>query len=309
MRVIFMGTPQFAVPALNAIIGHGREVVAVYTRAPQPAGRRGLALTPSPIQSTAERFGIAVFTPKTLRNEEQAEIFRAHRADVAVVVAYGLILPLSILASPVHGCLNLHASLLPRWRGAAPIQRAIMAGDEETGIMVMRMDEGLDTGPVSLAERTAIEPDEIAGEVHDRLSQLGADLIIRALGALARDSLVFHPQAENGVTYAHRISKEECRIDWSHPAEAVHNRIRGLSPFPGAFFDADFGRGSERIKVLRASLAEGSGAPGTLLDDQLTIACGTGAVRLLNVQRAGKAPMDARAFLRGARLTRDALRN
>jgi methionyl-tRNA formyltransferase len=301
MRVIFMGTPHFAVPALSAIVGQDHKVVAVYTRAPQPAGRRGLALTPSPVQTVAEQFAIPIFTPKTLRDEREAKIFRSHEADVAVVVAYGLILPKPILAAPIHGCVNLHASLLPRWRGAAPIQRAIMAGDAETGIMVMRMDEGLDTGPIALAERVAIGPEATAGEMHDQLSQLGADLITRALAELARDSLVFHPQSGEGVTYAHKISKEECRIDWSRPAHEVHNHIRGLSPSPAAFFDADFGRGTERIKVLRSSLAEGSGPPGTIIDDELTIACGSGAVRLVSVQRAGKAPMDAASFLRGAR--------
>jgi methionyl-tRNA formyltransferase len=309
MRVIFMGTPQFAVPALNAIIAHGHEVLAVYARPPQPAGRRGLALTPSAVQATAERLAIPVFTPKTLRDVGQQEIFRAHKGDVAVVIAYGLLLPPPILAAPVHGCLNLHASLLPRWRGAAPIQRAIMAGDEETGIMVMHMDEGLDTGPVALAERLAITPEATAGDVQDRLSQLGSDLIARALAALARDSLMFHSQSEAGVTYAHKISKEECRIDWSPPAHEVHNHIRGLSPSPGAFFDADFGRGMERIKVLRSSPVEGSGSPGTLLDDHLTFACGSGAVRLLNVQRAGKAPVDAASFVRGTRLPARALRS
>jgi methionyl-tRNA formyltransferase len=308
MRVVFMGTPQFAVPALSAIVGHGHEVVAVYTRAPQPAGRRGLALTSSPVQTIAEQFAIPVFTPKTLRDESEADIFRSHEADVAVVVAYGLILPKPILAAPIRGCLNLHASLLPRWRGAAPIQRAIMAGDAETGIMVMRMEEGLDTGPVSLAERVPIGPDATASEMHDVLSPLGADLITRALAALARESLVFHPQAETGVTYAHKISKEECRIDWARPAREVHNHIRGLSPSPGSFFEANFGRGGERIKVLRSSLTDGSGPPGTILDDQLTMACGDGAVRLLTLQRAGKAPMDGASFLRGARLPTGALR-
>jgi methionyl-tRNA formyltransferase len=309
MRVVFMGTPQFAVPALSAIVGQGHEVVAVYTRAPQPAGRRGLALTPSPVERAAKQFAVPVFTPTTLRDAGKAEIFRAHHADVAVVVAYGLILPRPILAAPIYGCLNLHASLLPRWRGAAPIQRAIMAGDTETGIMVMRMEEGLDTGPVGLAERIAIEADATAGELHDRLSELGADLIVGALAALARGSLRFYPQSESGVTYARKISKEECRIEWSRPAEEVHNHIRGLSPFPGAYFDADFGRGIERIKVLRSSLTPGEGRPGTPLDDHLTIACGRGAVRLVNVQRAGKAPMDAASFLRGARLPLGALRN
>jgi methionyl-tRNA formyltransferase len=309
MRVIFMGTPQFAVPALSALVGQGHEIVAVYTRPPQPAGRRGLELTRSPVHAAAEQFAIPVFTPKTLRDEAQAEIFRSLVADVAVVVAYGLILPKPILVAPVHGCLNLHASLLPRWRGAAPIQRAIMAGDDETGIMVMRMEEGLDTGPVALAERVAIGPDDTAGELHDRLSRLGADLITRALAALVRDSLVFHPQSENGVTYAHKVSKEECRIAWRRPACEVHDHIRGLSPLPGAFFEAGFGRGTERIKVLRSMLADGSGAAGTIVDDQLTIACGAGAVRLLTVQRAGKAPTDAASFLRGARLPAGAVLN
>jgi methionyl-tRNA formyltransferase len=309
MRVVFMGTPQFAVPALSAIFAQSHDVVAVYTRAPQPAGRRGLALTPSPVQTIAEQFGIPVFTPKTLRNEREAEIFRSHEADVAVVVAYGLILPKPIFAAPIHGCVNLHASLLPRWRGAAPIQRAIMAGDAETGILVMRMDEGLDTGPVALTAHVAIGPNATAGEMHDRLSQLGADLITRALPALACDSLGFQRQSEEGVTYAHKISKDECRIDWSRSAQEVHNHIRGLSPSPAAFFDADFGRGTERIRVLRSSLAAGSGPPGTIIDDELTMACGSGAVRLVNVQRAGKAPMDAASFLRGARVPTGAPRN
>jgi methionyl-tRNA formyltransferase len=258
---------------------------------------------------TAQELRVPVFTPKNLRNDYEAGIFRSHDADVTVVVAYGLILPPPILAAPLRGCLNLHASLLPRWRGAAPIQRAIMAGDEASGIMVMRMEEGLDTGPVSLAERTPIGLDETAGDLQDRLSHLGADLIARALAALARDSLLFYPQSEDGVTYAHKISKEECRIDWSRPANEVHNHIRGLSPSPGAFFDADFGRGSERIKALRSSVVEASGPPGTLLDDHLTVACGSGAVRLLKVQRAGKAPMDVASFMRGARLPAPALRN
>ncbi len=309
MRIVFMGTPQFAVPSLATLIGQAHEVVAVYTRAPQPGGRRGLALTPSPVHAAAERFGIPVFAPKTLRDDKEAEIFRSHAADVAIVVAYGLILPKPILISPVHGCLNLHASLLPRWRGAAPIQRAIMAGDEETGTTVMQMDEGLDTGPVSLVEGVPIGPDVTAGEMRDRLSQLGADLLVRAVAALARGSLLFRPQTEDGVTYAHKIAKEECRIDWSRRARDVHNHIRGLSPFPGAFFEADVGRGMERIKVLRSSMAEGEGPPGAILDDRLTMACGSGAVRLLNVQRAGKAAMDAATFLRGVRFLAGVLRN
>ncbi|QFU17417.1 methionyl-tRNA formyltransferase [Microvirga thermotolerans] len=301
LRVVFMGTPDFAVPTLSEIVGQGHEVVAVYTRAPAAAGR-GMDLRPSPVHRMAERFGLPVLTPKTLRTEEAAETFRAHGADVAVVVAYGMILPRPILEAPSLGCLNLHASLLPRWRGAAPIQRAVMAGDAETGVAVMKMEEGLDTGPVAMAERVAIAPDTTAGELHDRLMVLGADLMVRALAALSRGALSFTPQPEEGVTYAHKISNEEARIDWAKPARAVHDHVRGLSPFPGAFFTADFGRGPERVKVLRTALADGRGAPGALLDGEGLVACGEGAVRLLQVQRAGKGPMAADAFLRGARL-------
>ena len=300
MRIIFMGTPDFSVPVLTEIIGGGHEVVAVYTRAPKPAGR-GMEMKLSPVHALAERFGIPVHTPKTLRSPEAAELFRSHDADVAVVVAYGLILPQEILEAPRECCLNLHASLLPRWRGAAPIQRAIMAGDAETGVMVMKMDVGLDTGPVAMVERVAISPDMTAGELHDKLSPLGADLMVRALAALSRGGLVFQPQAEAGVTYAHKIEKAEARIDWTLPAKAVHDHVRGLSPFPGAFFEADFGRGPERIKVLRAQVCEGAGAPGALLGDELTVACGAGALRLVEIQRAGKSSMKPQEFLRGVR--------
>ena len=300
MRIIFMGTPDFSVPVLTEIIGGGHEVVAVYTRAPKPAGR-GMEMKLSPVHALAERFGIPVHTPKTLRTPEAAELFRSHDADVAVVVAYGLILPQEILEAPRECCLNLHASLLPRWRGAAPIQRAIMAGDAETGVMVMKMDVGLDTGPVAMVERVAISPDMTAGELHDKLSPLGADLMVRALAALSRGGLVFQPQAEAGVTYAHKIEKAEARIDWTLPAKAVHDHVRGLSPFPGAFFEADFGRGPERIKVLRAQPCEGAGAPGALLGEELTVACASGALRLVEIQRAGKAPMKPQEFLRGVR--------
>ncbi|WP_126402221.1 methionyl-tRNA formyltransferase [Blastochloris tepida] len=294
MNIVFMGTPDFSVPTLAEIIGHGHTVKAVYTRAPAPAGR-GMALTKSPVHQLADRFGIPVLHPKTLRTEEAQAVFRAHNADVAVVVAYGLILPKPVLEAPVHGCLNLHGSILPRWRGAAPIQRAVMAGDAETGVMVMKMDEGLDTGPVAMAERFPIGPDDTAGDVHDRMMALGADLMVRALAALERGGLAFTPQAEQGVTYARKIEKAETRIDWSRPAPEVHNHIRGLAPFPGAWFELD----GVRVKVLRSTLAEGTGEPGTALDDRLTIACGTGAVRLIDLQRAGKAPMAADAFLRG----------
>jgi len=301
LRVIFMGTPDFAVPTLSEIVGQGHEVVAVYTRAPAAAGR-GMDLRPSPVHRMAERFGLPVLTPKTLRTEEAAETFRAHEADVAVVVAYGMILPKPILDGPSLGCLNLHGSLLPRWRGAAPIQRAVMAGDADTGVAVMKMEEGLDTGPVAMAERVVIAPDMTAGELHDKLMVLGADLMVRALAALSRGGLNFTPQPDEGVTYAHKITNEEARIDWAKPARAVHDHVRGLSPFPGAFFTADFGKGPERVKVLRTAFESGSGAPGTLLDDKGLVACHDGAVRLLQVQRAGKGPMAADAFLRGVRL-------
>jgi methionyl-tRNA formyltransferase len=301
LRVVFMGTPGFAVPTLAEIVGHGHEVAACYTRAPAAAGR-GMALKPSPVQVMAERFGIPVLTPKTLRSDEAAAAFRSHGADIAVVVAYGMILPKVILEAPPLGCLNLHASLLPRWRGAAPIQRAVMAGDAESGVAVMRMEEGLDTGPVAMTERVPIGPDMTAGELHDRLMGLGADLMVRALAALSRGALGFTPQSEEGVTYARKIANEEARIDWSRPAQAVHNQVRGLSPYPGAFFTADFGKGEERVKVLRTVQAEGSGAPGGLLDPQGAVACGEGAVRLLQVQLAGKGAMSAEELLRGRRL-------
>lgn len=298
MRIVFMGTPDFAVPTLSEIVGRGHDVVAVYTRAPAPAGRRGLDLTPSPVQQVAERFGLPVLTPRSLRGDEAAEAFAEHDADVAVVVAYGLILPQAILDAPRLGCLNLHGSLLPRWRGAAPIQRAVMSGDRETGIAVMKMEAGLDTGPVGLVERMAIGPDMTAGDLHDRMMVLGADLMGRALAALERGGLAFTPQPADGVAYATKIAKEEARIDWTQPAAAVHDRIRGLSPFPGAWFA--LGPDDGRVKVLRSTLAEGAGVPGEVLDDRLTVACGSGAVRLVELQRAGRQPMGAATFLNGS---------
>ncbi len=301
-----MGTPDFAVPTLTEIVGQGHEVVAAYTRAPAQAGRRGLDLRPSPVQGAAERFGIPVLTPATLKGEDAARAFEAHDADVAVVVAYGMILPRRVLDAPAQGCLNLHGSLLPRWRGAAPLQRAVMAGDRESGVMVMRMDAGLDTGPVALAERVPVGPDTTSGDLHDQLAPVGADLMGRALAALGRGTLQFRVQSEEGVTYAHKIDKAECRIDWARPAGAVHDHIRGLSPFPGAWFEADLGTGAvERVKVLRSRLADDStaGEPGRLVGPGLTVACGDGrAVRLVTVQRAGKEAMDAAAFLNGTRL-------
>jgi methionyl-tRNA formyltransferase len=304
LRIIFMGTPTFAVPALSEIVEHGHDVVAVYTRAPKPAGRRGLEIMLSPAAVEATKLGIPVFTPTSLRTLEAAALFASHKADVAVVVAYGLILPKTILDAPLHGCLNLHASLLPRWRGAAPIQRAVMAGDPETGVAVMRMEEALDTGPVALVERVPIDSAATAGELHDKLSSAGAQLIVRALDLLAGGALSFTPQAESGVTYAEKITKAEALIDWSRDPADTHNLVRGLSPQPGAAFFADLGKGPERVKVLTSHVVAAQGRPGEVLDDELTIACGCGALRLLEVQRAGKAPMNAAEFLRGARLPR-----
>jgi methionyl-tRNA formyltransferase len=255
----------------------------------------------TPVHETAEGFGLPVHTPRSLRSEDEAARFAGLAPDVAVVVAYGLILPRPILDTPPEGCLNLHASLLPRWRGAAPIARAIMAGDTETGVEVMRMEEGLDTGPVAMAERVAIGPDATAGELTERLSRLGADLMARALAALSRGGLAFVPQAAEGVTYAKKLDKGETRIDWSQPAATVHNHIRGLSPDPGAWFEADFGKGAERIRALRSTLATGTGAPGEVIGPGLTVACGSGALRLTEVQRAGKQPAKAEAFLAGIR--------
>ncbi|MEA2870117.1 MAG: methionyl-tRNA formyltransferase [Hyphomicrobiales bacterium] len=298
LRLIFMGTPDFAVPTLVELVGRGHEVAAVYTRAPKPAGR-GMELQPTPVEREARRFGLCVLTPKTLRSEDAVAAFRAHKADAAVVVAYGLILPKPILDAVPLGCFNLHASLLPRWRGAAPINRAIMAGDAESGVCVMKMEEGLDTGPVALREAIPIAPDMTAGELHDALASLGARMMPVALGALERGTLQLTPQESEGVTYAAKIDKSETRIDWSKPWKAVHDHCRGLSPFPGAWFELpDAGR----IKVLRTTKGEGSGAPGAVLDDRLTIACREGAVRIVEVQRAGRQPMTAQDFLRGTRI-------
>jgi methionyl-tRNA formyltransferase len=294
LRIVFMGTPEFAVPTLVELIGRGYEVAAVYTRAPA-AGGRGMAERRSPVHETAEKFGLPVLHPTSLNGDAAAEAFRGHAADVAVVMAYGLLLPKAILEAPEYGCLNLHASLLPRWRGAAPIARAIMAGDSETGVCVMRMDQGLDTGPVALAERVPIGPDTTAGELHDQLAVLGADLMARALAALERGVLEFKPQPAEGVTYAKKIEKGETQIDWSKPWKQVHDHIRGLSPHPGAWFEA----GGTRIKVIRSTRGEGSGPAGAVLDDRLTVACGEGAVRLLELQRAGGKPMGVEEFLRG----------
>jgi methionyl-tRNA formyltransferase len=298
LRLIFMGTPDFSVPTLLELVGHGHEIAAVYTRAPKPGGRRGLQLQPTPVEEAARKLGIAVLTPKTLRTAEALAEFRAFEADAAVVVAYGMILPQAILDAPKLGCYNLHASLLPRWRGAAPINRAIMAGDAESGVMVMRMDVGLDTGDVAMAERLPITDNMTALDLHDRLSRLGADLMVRAMAALERGGLQLKKQSEDGVTYAAKIDKAEARIDWTRPARAVLRHIHGLSPFPGAWAELE----NARVKILRCELATGQGAPGEVLDDRLTIACGEGAIRILELQREGKARMQAADFLRGVLL-------
>lgn len=302
LRVIFMGTPEFSVPTLRAIADAGHEIEAVFTQPPRAAGRRGLELTPSPVHGEAERLGIEVRTPVSLKSDAEQQAFRALRADVAVVVAYGLLLPKPILEAPRLGCLNGHASLLPRWRGAAPIQRAIMAGDTKTGMMVMRMEEGLDTGPVAMVEKCAIGPDMTAGELHDRLMHIGAALMAEALALLERDALTFTAQATEGVTYAKKIDKAETRVDWTRPGGEVHDHIRGLSPFPGAWCETEIGGRLERLKLLRSTLSQGAGEPGGILDDRLTVACGSGAIRLVEVQRAGGRPIAAQEFLRGAKL-------
>ena len=301
LRLAFMGTPDFAVPVLAEILAAGHEVVAVYSQPPRKAGR-GMAEQPSPVHRFAEEHGIPVFTPASLKGEAEQQAFASLDLDAAVVVAYGLLLPKPVLDAPRLGCLNLHASLLPRWRGAAPIQRAIMAGDGETGVMVMQMEEGLDTGPVLLAERVAIAPRETAGNLHDRLSQIGASLMVRALAALSRGALEPTPQPETGVTYAKKIEKAEARIDWTRPASELDCIIRGLTPFPGAYFEVGEGKEKTRIKVLRARPVESSGQKaGTILEagERIVVDCGEGALEIAELQRAGKSPMLARDFLRG----------
>jgi methionyl-tRNA formyltransferase len=301
LRLIFMGTPDFAVRTLRALADHGHQIAAVYTRAAKPAGR-GMKLQPTPVEEEAARLGLPVLNPTTLKTPEALQLFRAHLADAAVVVAYGMILPQTILDAPPLGCFNLHGSLLPRWRGAAPINRAIMAGDAESGVMVMKMDAGLDTGDVAMAERVAISDAMTAGDLHDALAPLGADLMVRAMGALERGKLQLTRQSDTGVTYAAKIDKLEARIDWNRPAHEVLRHIHGLSPFPGAWCEMPIGDEPSRVKILRCEFAAGKGAPGELLDEQLVVACGDGAIRIVEVQRAGKALMKAEDFLRGTPL-------
>ena len=298
MRIIFMGTPEIAVPTLSEIIGRGHDVVAVYTQPPRPAGR-GKKERKSPVHDLAEGFGLEVRTPINFKDETDIEAFEALDADVAVVVAYGLLLPKRILDAPDKGCLNLHGSLLPRWRGAAPIQRAIMAGDRQSGLMVMRMDEGLDTGDIGLIDEIPISENMTAGELHDEMMIRGADLIGRALPALERDSLHFVPQSSEGVIYAKKIKKAEARIDWSASALEVHNKVRGLSPFPGAWFEIELNGKPTRIKVIKSALVDGQGVAGTIIDDQLIVATGRGAIAITHVQREGKSMMDTETFIRG----------
>ncbi|MEM8920235.1 MAG: methionyl-tRNA formyltransferase [Pseudomonadota bacterium] len=301
MRVVFMGSPEFSTAALEALLSAGHEIVCVYSQPPRPAGR-GKSERHTPVHQFATHYGLEVRTPKSLKSEEAQAEFAALNADVAVVVAYGLILPQPILDAPRFGCLNVHASLLPRWRGAAPIQRAIMAGDEMTGVQVMQMEAGLDTGPVMMSAETRIFPFDTAGDLHDRLSGMGADLIVKALKALEDGECRFVDQPKDGLEYAAKISNAETRIDWSRPAREVCCHARGLSPAPGAWFELDADKAPVRVKVLLTRVEDGDGAPGEVLDDNLLIACGDGAVRLLQVQRAGKGPMEADEFLRGNRV-------
>ncbi|MEM5502903.1 methionyl-tRNA formyltransferase [Ahrensia kielensis] len=303
MRIIFMGTPDFSVPTLLALVEHGHEIVACYSQPPRPAGRRGLELKKSPVHEAAEKLGIEVRTPASLKNDEQAQAFADLNADVAVVVAYGLLLPEAILSGTEYGCYNGHASLLPRWRGAAPIQRAIMAGDSHTGMMIMKMDKGLDTGDIAMGERVAIGENTTAGELHDTLSILGADLMTRAMSALERGSLHLKEQPIEGVEYAAKIDKAEAHIDFSLDAQATHNLIRGLAPFPGAWCEMHIAGKWERVKLLR-SIAdpelEIAQAKTTSDARGLAIGCASGAVIITTLQKAGSKAMAAAEFLRGA---------
>lgn len=298
LRLVFMGTPEFSVPTLEAILAAGHSVVAVYSQPPRRAGR-GMAETKGPVHLCAEHHALPVHTPLSLKDPVAQATFGAHGADAAVVVAYGLLLPKPVLDAPRLGCFNLHASALPRWRGAAPIQRAIMSGDTETAAVVMRMDQGLDTGPMCLVSKMPIGPDTTAGELHDALSRDGARLMVEALRLLERGALGETPQPAAGITYAAKIDKAEARLDFTRSARDVHNLIRGLSPAPGAWFEAGPEGARERIKILRSELIEANGVPGLVLDDRLTIACGDGAIRPLDVQRAGKRPQSAAEMLRG----------
>jgi methionyl-tRNA formyltransferase len=306
MRVVFMGTPEFAVPTLMEISKSGRVPVAVYTRAPARGGRRGLKITRTPVHSAADSLGIPVLTPTSLRDAKTQEVFNSLAADVAVVAAYGLLLPLRILESPRLGCINLHPSLLPSWRGAAPIQRAIMAGDTQTGVDVMCMDAGLDTGPIAMRRIVPIGPNETAGDLTSRLAAIAATVSVKALQSLEAGLLEFHKQSSIGVCYAHKIIKSETEVDWTQSAEGVRNQIHGLSPAPGAFSRILAVNRHESVKFLRVEVATGTGPPGMLLSEDMRIACGVGAIRVLQGQRAGKAMMSGHELIRGAKLARGA---
>ncbi|MDE1995248.1 MAG: methionyl-tRNA formyltransferase [Rhizobiaceae bacterium] len=304
LSIIFMGTPEFSVPTLRSLVDAGHRIVAVYTQPPRPGGRRGLDLQKSPVHQAAELLGLPVFTPVNFKDPDERQRFRDLGADVAVVVAYGLLLPEAILTGTRLGCYNGHASLLPRWRGAAPIQRAIMAGDKKTGMMVMKMDKGLDTGPVALTREVEITEAMTGGELHDKLMLTGAKAMVEAMGKLEYDELPLTEQPADGAVYAAKIDKGETRIDFSKPAAAVHNHIRGLSPFPGAWFELDIAGRPERVKVLSAELADGEGAAGEVLTDDLVIACATGAIKLTKLQKAGGKPLISTDFLRGTSVAR-----
>jgi methionyl-tRNA formyltransferase len=304
LRLAFMGSPDFAVPTLEALIAAGHDVACVYSQPPRPAGR-GQEVRRTPVHVAAEARGLTVRTPANFKDAADKAAFAALALDAAVVVAYGLLLPRAVLEAPRLGCFNLHGSLLPRWRGAAPIQRAVMAGDTETGVQVMRMEAGLDTGPVIATARTPISDDDTAQDVHDRLARLGAPLMVEALADIAAGRAVERAQPAEGATYAAKITAEETRIDWTLPARRVSAHIRGLSPAPGAWFEMANARGETlRVKALHARVEAGRGEPGVALDDKLLIACGEGAVRLMRLQKAGKGPMNAEEFLRGLPLAR-----
>jgi methionyl-tRNA formyltransferase len=302
MRIIFMGSPEFAVPTLLEMSRSGRTPVAVYTRAPAKSGRRGLQMRRTPVHSAAYSLGIPVFTPSSLRNVEAQEVIKGLSPDVVVVVAYGLILPIPVLAAPGLGCLNLHASLLPRWRGAAPIQRAIIAGDLQTGIDVMHMDADLDTGPIAMRQMVQIRHSETTGDLTSRLAAIAAKLAVSALGSMEAGLLEFREQSKMGVCYSHKIEKSEADIDWTQSAEAVRNQIHALSPSPGACSKALIGGKAESIKFFRAKVVLDTGVPGTLLSEGMRIACGIGSIEVIQAQRSGKAVMSGRELMRGAKL-------
>ena len=305
LRLAFMGTPEFSVPVLEALHQAGHEIVAVYSQPPRPAGRRGLELTPTPVASAAEKFGIEVLTPKSLKDRQEQERFSSFKLDAAIVVAYGLLLPKAILDAPRFGCFNGHASLLPRWRGAAPIQRAIMAGDKTTGMMIMKMDEGLDTGPIALSKSIDIAPDMTAGELYDKLEKIAAPLMVKAMEKLEQGDLTLTPQKSEGETYAKKITKDETRIDWSKPAKELQKRICGLSPFPGSWCEMEISGKRERVKLLKATLVAGFSLGAGHIDPKtLTIHCGKGCLQITRLQKAGGKAMDAETFLHGFHVTK-----